>query len=439
MRSNRNGTAQAFPVGLYATLLAALCWLALPRLLQPVERALLGVATLPLRAAEALGGSPVLAGEQQAAIAAAALPCRQLQQRLVQHLALDLDGRRGQLVPVLELGRNGGGGQPAQLLLLRSYQELDGCLPFVTYGEQLLGFLCRPGVGVAEKDVPTDPARVLLLNHPEANAVAAALQLTADERLRFVVEASGSLDPAPMRTALWDDPYRASRLGAGVFTVRTLALRGALGNEVPAGLLIGDAEAWGYGGDNPLAIGVFVTPSIDFRALSLVTVFGKPLDPGCALAPRRAPAHTMALPGSLDQRFHITMAMAAATDDGAAVVQGELCLGRLRRLWFGQALGTSFASSRQRQVLLLLPDDADREPLALWGEVESERGHTVWLRCRGKVPELQPGWLFTGSNGRLCPYGLLLGRAEPVSGDETLLQVALPALPDEAAVEVMVR
>lgn len=437
----RNGTGQAFPVGLYATLLAALCWLAVPRLLQPLERALLGVASLPLRALGALSGDVVLAQAQQDALAAAAVPCRQLEQRLQQQLgAIAAVPQAAALVPVLTAvpHRTGGGGAPCELLLMRSYAELQGCLPFVTCGEQLLGFLCKPGEGAAEHDSADDPARVLLLNHPQAPAVAAGIDLGDGRQLRFVVEASGSLDPSPLRTSLWDDPYRASRLGAGSFAVRTLALDGELGNDVPAGLLLGEARAWGYSGPTTLAIGVFVMPSIDFNALSCVAVFGRSLPQPGPLQPHRVPARTQVLPGSLDQRFHVTMALGGRVTDGAAIVQGQLCLGLLRGLWFGQGLGTAFAASRQRWVLLLLPEDESRPPLPLWGEVESSRGHTAWLRCRGRVPPLCSGWLFTGSNGRLCPHGLLLGRAAAVSGDDTLLEVTLPDLAASSAVEVFV-
>jgi hypothetical protein len=169
-----------------------------------------------------------------------------------------------------------------------------------------------------------------------------------------------------------------------------------------------------------------------------VAVFGVRFLAASPLQPHRVPARTLALPGSLDQRFHVTMALGGVLTDGAAIAQGDLCLGLLRGLWFGQGLGTAFASSRRAWVLLLLPEDAGSAPLPLWGEVESQRGHTAWLRCRGQVPPLCSGWLFTGSNGRVCPHGLLLGRAVVVPGDPLLLEVTLPELAAAAAVEVFV-
>lgn len=433
MKPRQHGSSPAFPIGLYATLLLALCWLALPRLWRPVERGLLGLASLPLRALEVCRGEVALAHEQRQLLAAAAVPVAQLRQRLSAHLAAVAGVQHpAALVPVLDFGERGliggGGGQPCELRLLRSYRELQGCAPFVTCGEQLLGFLCQPGVGAADRDRPQDPARVLLLNHPQAPAVAAALQLQDGKRLRLCVEAAGSLDPGPLRTSLWDDPYRASRLGGGTFAVRTLRLAGALGGDLPEGLLLGNAEAWGYRGATTLAIGVFVTPSIDFRALSCVAVFGPGFAGPSPLQPQRLPARLQPLPGSLQQRFHVTLAQGAGVPDGAAIVQGDLLLGSVRGLWFGQGLGTAFAASRQSWVLLLLPEEPAAPPLALWGEVESQRGHTAWLRCRGRVPPLQSGWLFTGSNGRCCPLGLLLGRTAPVAGDPTLLELTLPAL-----------
>ena len=50
-----------FPLGLYATLLAACCALVLPGLAAPVERVMLGATTLPLRVHGVFTGRPAMA------------------------------------------------------------------------------------------------------------------------------------------------------------------------------------------------------------------------------------------------------------------------------------------------------------------------------------------------------------------------------------------
>jgi hypothetical protein len=434
----------AFPLGLYGALLLALCWLLLPALFAPVERLLLGVACLPQRWLAALGGRIAAAGDDAAAQRASrcvALRAR-LRARCWEH---DVEPGRA-LVPmalepllcrVLTAGGTGGGGLPSELRLDRSYRELAGCADLVTKGDQLLGFLARPGVGIALRDRPDDPARVLLLDHPESRAVPAAVALPDGGELRCVVEAAAAVDPAPLRTALHDDPYRAARLQRDGIPVRTIALEQNWVGTVPQGFGLGRTKVWGYRRTDgeTLTIGVYVEPAHDPRALSSVVVWQSvPEAQAIELGPDMATARLQPLAGGRGGRWLLDGT--AAVPDGAAVVQDGLCLGRARGVAFGQGLVTSLAASRQPWALLLLPDDETLAPLELFGEVVAADGAVAWFRPRrGAVPAAAGGVLFTGANGVLCPAGLLLGRAD-AAGELLRIATPLPLGPQMASVAV---
>jgi hypothetical protein len=438
----------AFPLGLYGALLLALCWLLLPALFAPAERLLLGVACLPQRWLAALGGGvAVAAGDEAAAQCAArcAAQCASLRARLRARCwehdvepgrALAPAALEPLLCRVLTATGTGGGGLPSELQLDRSYRELAGCADFVTKGDQLLGFLARPGVGVAQRDRPDDPARVLLLDHKESRAVPATVLLPDGGELRCVVEAAAAVDPAPLRTALHDDPYRAARLQRDGIAVRTLALEQNWVGTVPQGFGLGKTKVWGYrrADGETLTIGVYVEPAHDPRALSSVVVWQSvPEAQAIERGPEMVAARLQPLAGERGGRWLLDGT--AAVPDGAAVVQDGLCLGRARGVAFGQGLVTSLAASRQPWALLLLPDDESLAPLELFGEVVAADGAVAWFRPRRGAVPAAAGVLFTGANGALCPAGLLLGRAEAAGA---LLRIAtpLPSGPQIASVAV---
>ncbi|HEB53599.1 MAG TPA: hypothetical protein ENI87_10140, partial [bacterium] len=413
----------AFPVGLYAMLLFALAWLTLPTLFAPLERWLVGSACAVPRIAAAWFGQPVLAADRLALGRIEALG-EELQDRVERHdfagagISMPVDDERI-LCGVLAVSRRGGGGQPSELLLDHSYAELWGCRALVTKGRALLGFLLEPGKGRARDDRPEDPARVILLHHRDAPRLYAALELDDGSRLRFVVRAAQSVDPAPLRVDLWDDPYRASQLdrpGQAVYTLPVQIGR----QQVPGGLLLGRTRIWGYerpAGGETLTIGVFVTPPFEPRALSHVVLwraaaaFRAPPVRTSLRARRRAAAVVYDLPGANRGR-HLLVAD-TVVPEGAAVVQDGLFLGTARGLCFGAGLVTAFVASRQPWSLLFLPDGDQQSPLELRGRIERSDGDVGWLRWRGpdrdQVLRLGAGYLFTGSNGRFCPAGLWIG------------------------------
>ena len=245
----------AFPVGLYGMLLFALCWLVLPVVFAPLEGVLVGAGTLVVRAAAVLAGTPV-----EAAVAATPAErglvvdlAARLQAHAVPASADWTNGAAPVHCAVIALGRRGareaigGGGEPCEILLDHTYAELVGCRTLVTKGNVLVGWLQRPGSGIAADDTLDDFARVMLVNHPQAPALHAELHEPAATPLRLVVRAAKVADPASLRVDLWHDPWRASRLdraGLPVFT------RAAIGEQsTPAGLLLGTTRIWGYAAD----------------------------------------------------------------------------------------------------------------------------------------------------------------------------------------------
>lgn len=437
----------AFPLGLYGLLLLALCWLSLPGFAAGLERWAIGAACLVPRAIAAVAGQPVAAAS--AAVREHLLELRDELNRRVAASDLGVGGpaerlQRGRQAvhcAVLAVSRRGGAGEFAELRLDRSYAELQGCEDLVTKGEALVGFLARPGVGVAADDGPGSPARVLLLNHPAAPPLHAAVALPDGSRLRCVVRAGGSGDPAPLRVDLWEDPYLAARLDRAGLPVRTRGVADTFADGLPPDLLLGATRIWGYpamADGAPLTLGVFVAPAVSSRALSHVVLWRVVGESRPAL-PARVPLARAAivydLPGAANGRH---LLVGGDVPDGAAVVQDGCLLGTARALAFGCALVTSFAASRQRWSLILLPDDRALPPRELEGEVVRARAGVALLRCRTTAGlRLCAGHLFTGSNGEHCPAGLWIGTAAPLD-DAAMLEVRVPDGAGSRSVEVLV-
>jgi hypothetical protein len=427
--------------------LLALCALTVPAFGRPVEDVLLGAARVwPERL---LGW---LAAPVEAAVdAATADRLAELEAELVQRVAAAdfagaplawLEGCTPVPCHVVAVERLGGGGEPCELRLDRSWEDLAGALPYVTKGPRLVGTLAP--VRDQGARVAMQPARVQLLNHPAAHAHAGELQLDDGARLRLVARAAAAVDPAPLRVELWDDPHRAAGLDRMGQLVRTVELAGALA-QPPEGLWLGHTLPWGYeraDGERALAIGVYLVPPFRVRALASVVVWlpGR----GRGVAPPRGTVDRPARLQPLPDGRGFAVAARGPLADGAAVLVDGWCLGRATAHAFGQGFVTPFRHSRDAWGLLLLPDDPARPVVELLGTVQGERDGAILVRWQGEPGgqgasgRLPPGHLFTGANGPHCPPGLLLGRAEPVALDAELLQVLVPAVPGAVAATVLV-
>lgn len=409
---------RVFPVGLYGALVAALCALALPSVTEPVEKVLLGAVGLPLRLWSRLQPVVVEAGSSRAGHVAALQ--EQLQQRLqvtlVRGAAELMDpALRPEVVPVVARRRPGGGGLPSELVLGTSFAELAGCAVFVTSGDALVGFVARPGqAGSADEDAG-QPARVLMLHHPESLRVAASMQAPTGARpLHLVVEPAASLDPWPLRTSLWDDPYGASRFRDSGAEVRSMRVPEPWGQGLPTDLLVGRARIWGY--ESGETIGVYVEPAFEARAISHVVVWRQapaPVDGDPAAQPEArqpVPVRLLSLPGLEGRRLHASWARAERVADGAALSQEGVCIGTVRTLALGQGLVSAFHATRHPWSLLLLPEEPGQPVVELQGTVDGAVPGGLRISLGGASARAVPGWLFTGSNGPHCPPGLVLGR-----------------------------
>jgi hypothetical protein len=442
----------AFPVGLYGMLLAALAWLTLPAMFAPVERALVGAAGTVARAWTAVLAEPARASSPSWRSRLQPVVDDFTARMRAHELAGAPPAWTAPLEPVpcavVALGRRGGGGEPAELRLDRTNAELADCVAVVTKGDALVGTLQRAGAGLALADGPDALARVALCNHAQARPVHAEVAADDGGLLRFVVRAAAAVDPAPLRVELWDDPYRAARLDRPGQPVRTRAVN-ATSSPVPADLLLGTTRIWGYartGGGDALTLGVYVAPAVAVRAVSTVVAWRPRRDVAAATAGGEAPVATAVrtarlheLPGAAHGRW--LLVGADAIDDGAAVVDDGCLLGTARASSFGVAVATSFAASRQRWRLVLLPDDAGAAPVELVGEVvgvDRDRATVRRLESGGDAHGAidRAGHLFTGTNGPHCPAGLWIGRAVPSARDLAELEVALPVRHGSRAVEV---
>ena len=434
----------AFPVGLYGVLLLALCWLVLPAVFNPFGRLLLGLACLPHQWVSHAGGQPSLAADANTADQlldlSTALRRRAWRSDVEAGRQFMPQAMEPLLCRVVAVQGRGGGGMPCELLLDRSYAELSGCADLVTSGEQLLGFLARPGVGPAAEDRLEDPARVLLLGHPRGRSVAARFAVDRPDasagELRCVVEAAAVVDPAPLRTVLHDDPYLAAKLLQSGATVSTMRLDADWVGAVPAGLRLGRTRVWGYDtGDSVLTIGVYVEPQADPRTLAQVALWQAV--PGFAVVEQPvslADARLWPLPDGRGGRWLLSSSV--SVPDGAAVVQDGVCLGTARGVAFGQALVTSFAASRQSWALWLLPDDPALAPRGYYGQVVRANTTTAWFRPRNVDAVPVAGYVFTGGGQPHCPAGLRIGPAEPTIGSNWL-QITLPLRSGSQQVEVV--
>ena len=444
----------AFPVGLYAMLLLALAWLTLPALFGPAERWLVGSATAIPRLASLWFGRPAsAAGRDELG------RVEELREELRRRVTRQNFAAGAGVVPanaekllcgVLSASRVGGGGGMSELLLDHSYAELEGC-ELVVKGDQLIGFLMRPGKGRAIDDSPADPARVMLCNHRDAPRLYAGIdrgEASGDGTLRFVVRPGSSADPAPLRVDLWNDPYRAAQLDESGLIVRTSSLQfGASAQRVPAGLVLGEAKVWGYDDQRThdvLTIAVYVEPLFEPRSLSHVVLWRAPGVSGVGRSTMRAHRRVRGvvydLPGA-DRGRHL-LVTDTGVPDRAAVTQQGMLVGVAHGLCLGSGLMTSFVASRQRWSLLFLPDGDAQPVFELSGVVERVAGNVAWVRWTGpprdQLPRLAEGHLFTGSNGRFCPSGLWIGRARVDRADGDLLEIRSPVTRGARAVDVIV-
>jgi len=419
-----------FPVGLYSTLLAAACCLAVPAIPRQVESWLRSLQCLPLRSWNvvlATEGAPSGEGADVQAV-------REFGHRLGSvardtgdvHMPADMAGI---LCRVIAREGRGGGGLPASLLLDRRVRDLVGCQSFVTYGDRLVGFLDLDGR-------PEDLARVRLLNDRERRRRMTARVRLNDTWQNFVVEPAATRDEFPLRVQTMEDPYSLSQIENSGQVVETVDLGKDPVGAIPAGLRVGRLRVFGYAtGSRVVPVQLYVTPEQDPRAISAVIVWrprqGHPIAP-VAVGHARSKVHLLHLPAPkpMRERWFVSSTSGLAIPEGAALVHGRRLVGTVVTTGTGSALAARFGSVGRVWSVTLLPDDPNRAPSDLLVRVRSRDVQGVHLTILAGRLEGESGRLFSGANGRHCPGGLLLGQvsSEPEDLGGLLLRVdSIPA------------
>ena len=431
---------RAFPVGLYATLLVALCCVAAPRLPRSAQGWLQSLLCLPLSpwmSAESEGVQAGVQGRAQPEVEAAV---RELLRRLERSAVSGV----GPLLPaglepvfcrVVDRVGRGAAGLPSTLYLDRDPAELAGCLEFVTFGDDLVGFIAPPP---ADDSGAPRFARVNMLHGVDEQGWSRPVPGVAEVQggeVRFVVEPASHIDQWPLRCRLFEEPYRASRLRNSGAPVRTAALEDDPLGAVPAGLGLGSLQVWGYPGDvGGAQIGLFVRPELDPRSLSVVVAWRPRRDVaagGLKTSPVAA-SHDVSrlrLPGASQatQRWLLGVERGRRLPPGAAVSAGHMVFGVVEQSGPGFAMASTFGRSRRLWSLLFLPDSRELDPVPLLARsVGGADGGSVRVRIEGDAAVSASGILFTGANGPHCPLGMMVGRSEraTLDGRELLVEFA---------------
>lgn len=425
------GGRRLFPVSLYATLLLALCCVAAPGVPRQVQGWLQALVCLPLRG-WAVVATPVRAAaapDEEVAARAATLQRRLEWAARENTAAWRPVGWEPLLCRVVSRGERGAAGLPESLWLDHFAEDLAGCAGYVTYGDQLIGFLADP------EDAPVgvrNLARVDLLHarpHERPRRVAAAADVEGGP-LRFVVEPAGRIDRWPLRCRVLEDPYRAAQLRHSGYPVRTAELPGDPLGTVPAQLLLGHMMVWGYADEDSAPIDLFVVPELDARALPAVVVWrpraaALPL-PQSATAVRQIPVERVAVPPlpPASDRWLLTADRSRNLPSGAALVRGGRLCGVVEQGGPGFGTAIPLGQSRHAWSLVLLPDRPTASPVFVLAHGVGQDGDVARLVVEVGADRLEPGVLFTGPNGPHFPQGWLIGDAQP---EGAMLRVTIPS------------
>lgn len=432
-------------MGLYGLLVASVFGLFFQGQLETPLSWLRTVVSLPLRAYSIVWSPPPAFAATESTAANATRLRRELVRRLED--------------TVLAGGRSPGAGYAPRvhgvvdrshdtLVLAASRQDVAGCHPLVTAGDRLLGFLAW------EAEHGKDGAAVVRLLHhtpgvrrfrglggeelkvqavPLPRRIPARIHLGELQTLRCLVEPARVIDDWPLRCALVEDPYLASRLrSSGQAVVTDDASHGSSSGRLPPGLLIGTLKIWGYP-EHDIPIGLYVEPAQDAAAVCAVVLWHgtRSGDNGMVQgAPVPQPVRWMQMPGPAGPRWLVTAASGVRLCPGAALAQDGVLLGTLQDPWSGQSLALPFRRSTRPWSVLLLPrpGSAETRVLELCARVVQDDGEVVTLAVTRVPPSgLPAGYLFTGANGPHCPLGLYLGAVRP-EGDRLLLRPQDPAI-----------
>ena len=170
---------------------------------------------------------------------------------------------------------------------------------------------------------------------------------------------------------------------------------------------------------------LFVRPRHDRRGISAVVLWPEGTGPpGKSVGEATGRLVAVQLtkfpaPRPARERWLVTCVSGTTLPDGAALVDGQQFLGRLRRPWSGQSLVTPLAASGRAWAFSLLTGEA--RVLDLVARMAGRQADGQ-LRLEILAPrDLPPGArlageLFTGANGPHCPAGFRVGTLSPING-----------------------
>lgn len=419
------------PVGLYATLVAALACLLAPQVPRRVEDLLRGLVVIPLRAYSAMasevhatarvedGADAAVVDRFLAASAAqAARPPAPLQARAAAPEVCRVVDRRSAR----------GARRPDVLVLERPHAEVAACRPEVTAGGVLVGYLARGGDGRAEVELLHHVPRGLAPRRLPVEVV-----LGDGATMRALVEPAKAIDPWPLRLVLPEDPFALRRWVSRDLPVRVAPPPEGEPELVSAGLPLGTLLTLGYEtGGHVVPIGWFVRPDADPAVLATVALWRDATQGTvpAALPPRRRrqPVRWSALaaPGGAE-RWFVSVAAEAGLVPGLPLVRGHRLLGLIDRAGTGYALADPVGVAGQAWQATLVPEEPGQPLQDAVLVVRAASATEVVLEVVAPREGLVGrGHLLTAGQGGLVPPGLLLGRVRPGDGSTVVLERTRP-------------
>ena len=431
----RAGPSSPFPTALYAGLLLALIALWGRKQVLGIEQRLRGFTVWPLRIC-ASWSSEVQAAEEpdEAAQNALAAKGRELVRRLeTAAAALPLEVRPSGYEPlvcrVVEHRQAVQEKSSSLLVLDVAPAVLAECLPFVTLGANLVGFLetCdgESGVAVAmlhraaERSVARVGPRRVFAEFPVSGS---------GPMLRCLVEPARVGEPWLLRCLAIEDPYRASSVTTSGAIVRTAHLDGDLAG-VPAGLVLGELRVRGFETQGrAVPIGLYVRPLLQLSAISAVTLWrqralGSKSDEagvrtGFAETHVAHPAALMDLPAPppTNRSWFLSTQGGLRLARGAAVLRHGALAGFVLSSGSGYAIAAPLGAPTRFSVLWM-SSTGDAAPIELMASTVAVDGGLVTLAIEGESSDLPTkGSVWTGAIGPHCPAGIPIG--EIVASDQ---------------------
>lgn len=425
----RAGPSSPFPIALYAALVLALFALSSRERFLGIEQRLRGFVVMPLRAYAAVGSEARAADHADATRAARR---QELGRDLADRLARASAALPNALVPagcepfvcrVAEPRKAPLEKLPSSLVLDVAPDDAARCLPFVTYGEHLVGFLealdegTRVGVALLHRTNERGAAGAT----PRRLAAEFAIDVDGSDRMRCLVEPARASEPWLLRCVAVEDPYRAASIVAGGAVVRT-ASDEASPDAPPPGLVIGELRVRGFEHQGrAVPIGLYVRPRMQPLGISTVTLWRRTspvlvatlADPATALRKSHHvhPTSLLELPAPppVREAWFLATAGGLRLARGAGVLSDGALVGLVQSSGSGYAVAVPIGAPAPWS-LLWMPEEPEKAPVDLVCRSVGREDDVVTFEIVGDEVALpQGGTMWSGAMGPHCPAGLPIG------------------------------